>query len=132
MGINFTRVTKNPLQDKDALVFNISGESRYTILAINPGSTSNKIAIYNGSEAKVELTLRHSAEELSHFASAIDQSEWRKSLILNTLAENNIDMFITLPDLFHNSVFVQVKCRCVFTNFRKNQRFQLQFRNRMR
>ena len=92
MGINFTRVTKNPLQDKDALVFNISGESRYTILAINPGSTSTKIAIYNGSEAKVELTLRHSTEELSHFASAIDQSEWRKSLILNTLAENNIDI----------------------------------------
>lgn len=92
MGINFTRITKDPLQDKEALVFDITGQRRYTVLAINPGSTSTKIAVYNGSEVKVELTLRHSAEELSQFASVIDQHEWRKSLILNTLIENNVDI----------------------------------------
>lgn len=92
MGINFTRITKSPLQDKEALVFDITGDSRYSVLAINPGSTSTKIAVYNGSEAKVELTMRHSAEELSRFPSVIDQYEWRKNLILNTLAENDIDI----------------------------------------
>lgn len=92
MGINFTRITKSPLQDKEALVFDITGDSRYYVLAINPGSTSTKIAVYNGSEAKVELTMRHSAEELSRFPSVIDQYEWRKNLILNTLAENDIDI----------------------------------------
>ncbi len=92
MGINFTRITKSPLQDKEALVFDIMGDSRYSVLAINPGSTSTKIAVYNGSEAKVELTMRHSAEELSRFPSVIDQYEWRKNLILNTLAENDIDI----------------------------------------
>ena len=92
MGINFTRVTKNPSQEKDALVFDTALLRRYTVLAINPGSTSTKIAVYNGDEVLVELTLRHSAEELAHFNSPIEQFEWRKELILNSLAENNFDI----------------------------------------
>ena len=54
MGINFTRVTKNPSQEKDALVFDTTLLRRYTVLAINPGSTSTKIAVYNGDEVLVE------------------------------------------------------------------------------
>ena len=92
MGINFTRVTKNPLEDKDAMVFEVTTLRNYKVLAINPGSTSTKIAVYNGEDTEVELTLRHSAEEISRFPSVIDQYEWRKSLILNILAENNIDI----------------------------------------
>jgi butyrate kinase len=92
MGINFTRVTKNPLEDKDAMVFEVTSLRNYKVLAINPGSTSTKIAVYNGEDTEVELTLRHSAEEISRFPSVIDQYEWRKSLILNILAENNIDI----------------------------------------
>ena len=34
----------------------------YTILAINPGSTSTKVAIYQDDKAVRELTLRHSTE----------------------------------------------------------------------
>lgn len=92
MGINFTRVTKNPAQDKDALVFDTALVSRYTVLAINPGSTSTKIAVFDGDDMVVELTLRHTAEELARFNSPIEQFEWRKELILNSLAENNIDI----------------------------------------
>jgi butyrate kinase len=92
MGINFTRVTKNPLEDKDAMVFEVTTLRSYKVLAINPGSTSTKIAVFNGEDTEVELTLRHSAEEISRFPSVIDQYEWRKSLILNILAENNIDI----------------------------------------
>ncbi len=92
MGINFTRITKNPAQDKDALVFDTALVRRYTVLAINPGSTSTKIAVYSGDETLVELTLRHSAEELARFNSPIEQYEWRKELILNSLAENNFDI----------------------------------------
>ena len=77
MGINFTRVTKNPSQEKDALVFDTTLLRRYTVLAINPGSTSTKIAVYNGDKVLVELTLRHSAEELARFNSPIEQFEWR-------------------------------------------------------
>ena len=92
MGINFTRVTKNPAQDKDALVFDTALVSRYTVLAINPGSTSTKIAVFDGDDMVVELTLRHTAEELARFNSPIEQFAWRKELILNSLAENNIDI----------------------------------------
>ncbi len=92
MGINFTRITKTPLQDKEALVFDITSLSRYTVLAINPGSTSTKIAVYKGDRAEVELSLQHSAEELSRFSSPIEQYAWRKELILDTLAKNNIDI----------------------------------------
>ena len=92
MGINFTRVTKNPAQEKDALVFDTALVRRYTVLAINPGSTSTKIAVYNGDKVLAELTLRHTAEELARFNSPIEQFEWRKELILSSLAENNIDI----------------------------------------
>ena len=92
MGINFTRVVKNPLNEKDALVFEVTTLRNHKVLAINPGSTSTKIAVYNGEKAEVELTLRHSAEEISRFSSVIDQYEWRKNLILNTLADNDIDI----------------------------------------
>ena len=92
MGINFTRVTKNPAQEKDALVFDTALVRRYTVLAINPGSTSTKIAVFEGDDMVVELTLRHTAEELARFNSPIEQFEWRKELILNSLAENNIDI----------------------------------------
>ena len=92
MGINFMRTIKNPAQEKDALVFDTALLRRYTVLAINPGSTSTKIAVYNGEKVLVELTLRHSAEELARFNSPIEQFEWRKELILNALAENNFDI----------------------------------------
>ena len=92
MGINFTRIIKSPLDDKEALVFNITAVKQYIVLAINPGSTSTKIAVFNGSDCIVEQTLRHSAEQIAGFGSVIEQYQWRKQLILDTLAENNIDV----------------------------------------
>ena len=92
MGINFTRIIKSPLYDKEALVFDITAVKQYIVLAINPGSTSTKIAVFNGSDCIVEQTLRHSAEQIAGFGSVIEQYQWRKQLILDTLAENNIDV----------------------------------------
>ena len=92
MGINFTRIIKSPLYDKEALVFDITAVKQYIVLAINPGSTSTKIAVFKGSDCIVEQTLRHSAEQIAGFGSVIEQYQWRKQLILDTLAENNIDV----------------------------------------
>ena len=92
MGINFTRIIKSPLHDKEALVFDITAVKQYIVLAINPGSTSTKIAVFKGSDCIVEQTLRHSAEQIAGFGSVIEQYQWRKQLILDTLAENNIDV----------------------------------------
>jgi len=62
------------------------------ILAINPGSTSTKIAIFNleGKEIFKE-TISHSTEELSQFKSLLEQGPIRKKIILDTLKQENID-----------------------------------------
>ena len=62
----------------------------YRILAINPGSTSTKIAVYEDDQPILEKTLRHSPEELAPFPDIIDQYEFRKKIVLEALAEGNI------------------------------------------
>ena len=47
------------------------------ILAINPGSTSTKIALFEGEKEVFTKTLRHSAEEISVFERIIDQLRFR-------------------------------------------------------
>lgn len=60
------------------------------ILAINPGSTSTKIAIYVGSNPVFIQTIRHSKEELEKYQVVTDQLEFRKQLILDELKEAEI------------------------------------------
>ncbi len=55
------------------------------VLAINPGSTSTKFAVYEGESVVFEDTLRHSAEEIDGFESIIAQREWRKKMIIEGL-----------------------------------------------
>jgi butyrate kinase len=60
------------------------------ILAINPGSTSTKFAVYFGSECKLNMTLRHSIEELSLYQDIMDQFDFRKGLIIEALINEGI------------------------------------------
>lgn len=62
----------------------------YTILAINPGSTSTKIAVYRDEEPVLTQTIAHTPEELAQFPSVLDQFHWRKGLIENSLSDNGI------------------------------------------
>jgi len=62
------------------------------ILAINPGSTSTKFAVYFGGECKLQKTLRHSIEDLSLYENIIDQFEFRKGLIIDSLVEEGFDV----------------------------------------
>ncbi|NOY50038.1 MAG: butyrate kinase [Chlorobi bacterium] len=62
------------------------------ILAINPGSTSTKIAVYNGTSPKFIQTLRHSTEELEDFAVVTDQFAFRKNIILEQLENEEINI----------------------------------------
>lgn len=64
----------------------------YTILIINPGSTSTKIGVYEDEKQLFEETLRHSTEEIAKYASIIDQKDFRKEVILNVLKEKNFDI----------------------------------------
>ena len=64
----------------------------YRILAINPGSTSTKIAIFDNEKAVMETVLRHSTEEISKYDRISDQYEFRRNVILDTLNENGINI----------------------------------------
>lgn len=70
----------------------MDNESR--ILAINPGSTSTKIAVYKNGNVVFLKTIRHSPEELSQFKSIADQYEYRKNIIYEELknAEVKLDL----------------------------------------
>jgi len=57
------------------------------ILAINPGSTSTKIAMFNGEKQVVDETIRHSAEELLKFATIPDQKDLRYQTLITVLNE---------------------------------------------
>ncbi len=62
--------------------------SKY-ILAINPGSTSTKISVYDADKEVFTQNLRHSNEDLAQYETIIDQFLFRKEVILKALAENN-------------------------------------------
>ena len=64
----------------------------YKVLAINPGSTSTKVALYDEERPLLDLTLRHTTEELTRFTDIIDQLDWRRGLILSALREKSFDI----------------------------------------
>lgn len=59
----------------------------YTILTINPGSTSTKIAIFENENNVFNTTIRHQSDELSQFKTIYDQFTFRKTAILAALDE---------------------------------------------
>ncbi len=64
----------------------------YRVLAVNPGSTSTKIAIYDDEKEVFELTLRHSAAEIAKYDTIFDQYSFRKQVILDALNEAGINL----------------------------------------
>ena len=62
------------------------------ILAINPGSTSTKIAIYNDETPVFVRSIEHNLEELSVFSEISQQYLMRKEMILRTLAQEAVDL----------------------------------------
>lgn len=64
----------------------------YIILAINPGSTSTKIAVYENTRKLFDASLAHDDQELSRYARVIDQFDMRKECVLKALAEHQVDL----------------------------------------
>lgn len=60
------------------------------ILAINPGSTSTKIAVYQGDKSVFLKNIKHSNEELAQFKNISEQFEFRKDIILKELVDAEI------------------------------------------
>lgn len=63
---------------------------KFRMLAINPGSTSTKIAVFDNEELVFEKTLRHSSEEIGQYEKISDQFEFRKNVIEEAVKENGV------------------------------------------
>ena len=57
------------------------------ILAINPGSTSTKIAVFQNTDPVFLKNLKHTTEELAPYPKITDQFHYRKEIILQQLQE---------------------------------------------
>lgn len=68
----------------------------FRVLAINPGSTSTKIAVYKNETCEIEEVIRHSKEDLLPYQrpdrDVIGQKEMRRRLVEDTLRKHNISL----------------------------------------
>ncbi len=64
----------------------------YKVLAMNFGSTSTKVAIYEGNQEKMLQVFRHTPEEMSHISTLEDNAAFRKGVILDYLKAQGVDM----------------------------------------
>lgn len=64
----------------------------FTILVINPGSTSTKVAVYEDKKQVFMSSITHSDEELKRFNSVSEQHQFRSDIVLEELANNQIAM----------------------------------------
>ncbi|MDR2180491.1 MAG: butyrate kinase [Synergistaceae bacterium] len=60
----------------------------YAVLAVNPGSTSTKVARFVDEAESWSETIRHTSEELAPFGSVVEQFDFRLSTIQNLLKEH--------------------------------------------
>lgn len=64
----------------------------YKIFAINPGSTSTKIALIEDDNVLFSKNVSHDANKLAEFDGISAQLPYRKETILNLLKENNVSL----------------------------------------
>jgi butyrate kinase len=63
----------------------------YKILAINPGSTSTKVAVFENGEQAVEEAVRHAKADMNRFESVIDQRDMRLRVVMDVLKKHRIE-----------------------------------------
>ncbi len=64
----------------------------YVILAINPGSTSTKIAVFASNQLVFEKKVQHDPEVIQDYDKAVDQLNYRLEVILQHLDEEQFDL----------------------------------------
>jgi len=63
---------------------------QFRILAINPGSTSTKVALFQGNDPVISQTLEHTGQELSAFSKVIHQLDVREKAVRTFIDDNDI------------------------------------------
>ena len=64
----------------------------FTVLAINPGSTSTKCAIYRESQEVWKKSVSHRSEDLARFRKVLDQLEYRSTAVREGLSESGVPL----------------------------------------
>jgi len=62
------------------------------MLVLNPGSTSTKVAVFEGDECVYEAAVEHTGLELARFGRVWDQYEYRKEAILEFLSDHGVSL----------------------------------------
>jgi butyrate kinase len=62
------------------------------VLVLNPGSTSTKLAVFEGQKSVFDDVIQHSELDLGRFVRVWDQYEYRKSVILEFLHDRGINL----------------------------------------
>jgi len=62
------------------------------VIAINPGSTSTKIAVFQNDKAVFLKTIKHTSEDLAPYPKIADQFQFRKNIILQQLSDAGINL----------------------------------------
>ncbi|HHU07032.1 MAG TPA: butyrate kinase [Clostridiaceae bacterium] len=62
----------------------------YRILAINPGSTTTKVGVFDDGVSIIDFTISHSEEELSQFPELFDQLDFRYEAVKKILQDARI------------------------------------------
>lgn len=63
----------------------------YRVIVLNPGSTSTKVALYEGEQRIFSENINHPASDLAVFPNIVDQLPYRKEIITKTLKEKGVD-----------------------------------------
>lgn len=66
--------------------------NNYKVLTINPGSTSTKIALFEGDNRLFNKNVTHDASELAKFETIPEQLPYRRDMILDLLHDADIDL----------------------------------------
>ena len=74
-------------------------DGKYKIFAINPGSTSTKIAMFENEDVVFSKSVSHDAAKLAEFAEIADQLPYRRQMILDIVAAegqtlDGVDTFV--------------------------------------
>jgi butyrate kinase len=64
----------------------------FTVLAINPGSTSTKCAIYRDTHEAWKKAVSHKSEDIARFRRLLDQLEYRSAAVREGIAESGIPL----------------------------------------
>ena len=64
----------------------------YKVLAMNFGSTSTKVAVYEGDERTLSKTVQHNTGDMDGLVTMADNAAFRKPFIIEALREEGIEM----------------------------------------